>query len=421
MIRERLTGMVKDYPLYHVNKNLPSAGKIPFRISPEPLYLSKNQLAEVAHIGSELTQFISLAGELYNQEGEVRTLLNRGKPEIYCVDKPFQYLFIRPDLIITEDGFSVCEIETSPFGLALAHLLAKGYQEEGFTTAAPADELPAYIQQKTVKQGAIIYTNHTQAFSGQLAYLADRVFSEEKDRHWQVQKSGEYKGDPSAIYRGFYLVEALTDPSVKTLIDSYPNVNILPSLTPQLEEKAILSLLWDKRWENYLTKQLGLVVFNHLKHVVPPTWVVGQEKFFSGLFPKGIESALDLAKLSRSQRVFVLKPSGFCEKSSWARGVEFLSKLSAQNIERLIDHALKETDNLWVLQQFIPGRKIEIFYTNNDGILERMMGKVRLTPYFSLPDGKLIAIKATCCADTDYIHATTESINTAVSEGKLND
>lgn len=421
MIRERLTGTVGNYSLYHVKENLPSAGKIPFRISSEPLYLPKNQLAEVAHIGKDLSQFIGLVEELYQQEGAVRTLLNRGKPEIFCVDKPFQYLFIRPDLIITNEGFAVCEIETSPFGLALAHLLAQGYQEEGFTTVVSANELSAYIQQQTAKKGAIIYTNHTQAFSGQLAYLADRVFSEEKDRHWQVRKSGEYKGDPPAIYRGFYLVEALTDPTVKKLVDSYPKVSILPSLTPQLEEKAILSLLWDKRWESYLTRQLGLAVFNHLKHVVPPTWVVGQEKFFSGTFPKGIESALDLVKLSRSQRAFVLKPSGFCEEGSWARGVEFLSKLSAQNAGRQIDHALREIDNLWVLQQFIPGRKIEMYYINDDGNRERMMGKVRLTPYFSLPDGKLIAIKATCCADTDYIHATSASINTAVSEGNSND
>lgn len=48
-----------------------------------------------------------------------------------------------------------------------------------------------------------------------------------------------------------------------------------------------------------------------------------------------------------------------------------------------------------------------------------MIAKVRLTPYFNPGNNRLIAIKATGCANTDYIHATTASVNTAVAEGSL--
>lgn len=44
-----------------------------------------------------------------------------------------------------------------------------------------------------------------------------------------------------------------------------------------------------------------------------------------------------------------------------------------------------------------------------------MQGRVRLTPYFTPENGKLVAIKATACENTDYIHAASNSINTAVA------
>lgn len=40
--------------------------------------------------------------------------------------------------------------------------------------------------------------------------------------------------------------------------------------------------------------------------------------------------------------------------------------------------------------------------------------RTRITPYYNLP-GELLTIKATGCEHTNYIHASSVSINTAVA------
>lgn len=60
-----------------------------------------------------------------------------------------------------------------------------------------------------------------------------------------------------------------------------------------------------------------------------------------------------------------------------------------------------------------------MIYEKDDQSLEKMRARIRITPYFSMTagnEGQLIAIKATGCQDTNYIHASTASINTAVAQ-----
>lgn len=48
-----------------------------------------------------------------------------------------------------------------------------------------------------------------------------------------------------------------------------------------------------------------------------------------------------------------------------------------------------------------------------------MKARFRLLPYFSMArgyEGQLIAIKATGCENTDYIHTTSASVNMAVAQ-----
>ena len=57
-------------------------------------------------------------------------------------------------------------------------------------------------------------------------------------------------------------------------------------------------------------------------------------------------------------------------------------------------------------------------YTDEETQEEKQMkAKVRVTPYFSYQPGnkgELIAAKVTGCENTEYIHASTASINTAI-------
>ena len=423
-MRSAIESVVGNHSIYNPRRQEFNTGqKVPFRVSPTPFYLSTEQKLGLQNLGHDIADYFKAVDEMYvkNFEG-IRTILDKGKPQIFLTDQPSHYLFIKPDLIITPQGFSICEIETSPFGLALAEILNRAYQNQGFETMIADGTLPAQIQNSTPAEGSLIYSRKTQAYSGQMTFLADEVFSGNK-RNWEAEEADNFKvTDQQNIYRGFYLGEYLTDPNIKFLLDrQIDNGNILiPSPTPHMEEKAILTLLYDKRYEGYLRKRLGDASFNHLRASIPPCWIVGQEKFFSPGMPKNITSSIDLARFSKSKRAFVLKESGFSENCSWKEGVHFLQRESAEKSLQLLHDAETDKSRLYIVQEFRKGENIPMQYETEDGNAQvPMTARVRLTPYFSVADdgqnGKLIAIKATGCENTDFIHATSTSINTAVN------
>jgi hypothetical protein len=422
-MRKILEAFAGSYDWYKARRPEYDTGeKIPFRVSPEPLKLEKNSVDEIKRIGQEVAQYIQTISLLYQQDENVRKILNTGKPEIFLSDRTPNYLFIRPDLVITPAGFSICEVETSPFGLALAELLNKSYISAGFETLVEQNALSEYVQETAPHGGTLLFSPKTQSYAGQLTFLADKVFSN-GEPSWNAQKINEQSSSTQQnIYRGFYLSEYLTNPDVRALLESYSqdeSASILPSLTPYLEEKAVLAFLWDQRYETFLKKELGDAAFHHLQTVVPPTWVVGQEEFFSPGLPEGISSSVDLATLSRSKRTLVLKPSGFNPKSSWSEGVHFLHEKSADKAKEILHAAEQDTSAVHIIQDFRKGMNIPMFYENPDGSTTCMQARVRVTPYISLDrgnEGKLIAIKATGCENTDYIHASSSSINTAVAQ-----
>jgi hypothetical protein len=268
-------------------------------------------------------------------------------------------------------------------------------------------------------EGTLVYSQKTKSYAGQMAFLADNVFSSE-GRRWKTSTADEASlADLKGVYRGFYLAEYSTDPSVRLLLEATlsDDTRLLPSPTPHLEEKAVLSLIWDKRFEKKLRAQLGDASYNHLREVIPPTWVVGQEEYFAPGLPNQYESSIDLVKLSRSKRAFVLKSSGFSATSSWAEGVHFLGKKSTAVDEERLRAASADKTSLHVVQAFHKGAVRRMEYTH-EGQNIPMSARIRLTPYFALDgqnSGNLVAIKATGCENTDFIHASSSSINTAVS------
>lgn len=417
-MRERIAEASAGFELYRVRRpEYHTADTVPFRVSPEPFFVDDGQDAELRRIGEDITAYLSACDGLWRNDGTVRSILSAGKPEIFLLDRPVEYLFVRPDLIVTPDGFTVTEVETSPFGLALADILTSAYAGVGKETLVHPGVLASYIRESTAPRGTVVYSDKTSAYTGQLSFLATKVFSGE-GRSWTAGNvSGAGGGQDSAIYRGFYLHEYETDPAVRSLLDSLSSATtVTPSLTTHMEEKALLALLWDTRWEGYFRTILGGPTFRHLRTVIPPTWIVGEECYFSPGLPGGADSSIALASLSKSKRTFVLKSSGYSPDASWGEGVVFLHEQSRERAAHLLLHAERSRGALHVIQEFRRGKVFQLAYERN-GERVPMAARVRLTPYytFGAHPGDMIGIKATCCEGTDYIHATTSSINTAVA------
>lgn len=419
-MRDRIEQIMGDTEIYKARVDeFKTADKVPFRVSPTPFILTPDQKREIENIGTDVVAYFKTINELYSINNEVREILDKGKQDLFLMQKPTKYLFIRPDIIITDEGFRICEIETSPFGLALAEVLNKAYSQGGFETMVTEDALLKLVQAHTPSDGRIIFSTKTESFKGQMTFLAEQVFSGD-NRNWTAEKAGD--GDSNSldnIYRGFYLGEYASDDTIRSFLEQCieKGKKMLPSLTPHIEEKAILAFIWDKRFEKYLKDQLGITVFNNLREVIPPNWIVGQEKHFALGLPNNMFSSTGLASLSNSKRAFVLKPSGFKGSSSWGEGVSFLHQKSSINTLQLLNSALTDQTSLHVIQEFKKGAKIPISYTDKQGKPQYMSAKIRLTPYFSAvsgDEGRLVAIKATGRENTDFIHGSLDSVNTAV-------
>jgi hypothetical protein len=417
---EQLAG---DYCFYFPRKQKFNTGKkLPFKKSPTPFYLNEIQIDELNNLGKILVQFMDVVEELYQTNDVVKTILQKGKPDLFLNEKfkNDNYLFYRPDLILTDSGFKICEIETSPFGLGLSAFLNDAYQQLNYEMLPTSETLKKYFQQHLPKKGLMIYSEKTKSYREQLQYLADKVISINKD-DWAVININDDNiyaliDQADAIYRCFYLDEYLSDSQVNNIIKYLQQTKsevVFPSLTPFLEEKSILGLLWDERLIKIFHQKLGESNVHFLQKLVPTTWILNEEKHCIKSFPA--QNSKEFSQLPQSQRKYVLKVSGFSKEASWAEGVHFLHQKSQADVEKILNIAQEDKSKHYVLQEFIQAKKFKMKYVGNDNDAQLMMAKIRLTPYFSAKSGDLLTIKVTGCENTDYIHATSVSINTSVA------
>ena len=419
-LKERLKYETKGHSLYDVRRDefkKKSNSEFSFRVSPTPFKLKKHQKEEMLLLGKAICDYMDACIDLYKTDEDVREVLDRGKPEKYKNAINPKYLFLRPDLILTEDGFSICEIETSPFGLGLAEVLNRTYGCVGFDPIVTQNELGNYVKRHISSKGTIAYSEKVKAFRGQLDFLAQEVFSGDGN-DWQSQNiSNQTLKNDKQIYRAFYLSDEYKDDRVASFLQMAQIY--LPSSTPQFEEKALLAFIWDKRYIEYFKRTLGEAQFRLLRKSIPKTWILGQEEYVDGGLPEGKKDSLEVASLGKSKRKYVLKQSGFNSGSSWGEGVVFLHKIGQLNAIEKMKSALEDNQHLYIVQEFKSGRVVPMTYLDDENIIQNMNAKIRLTPYFSFmgkSKGKLIAVKVTGCENTEYIHAGTSSINTAVIE-----
>lgn len=409
-IYEALVEQSRRYSLYDIRrKEYQNCGsELPFRVSPFPLKISDEQEKELLNLGNVICAYMEAVIRLYHTNEIAKSILDRGKFNIFLRTQKPQYFFLRPDLIVTPDGFKICELETSIFGLALAEILNQVYRD--YDTIIPQNTLRHFFTLATPSHGTIAYSNRVKAFQGQLHFLAEQIFSG-KDRNWKASLVSEEFLQTENIYRAFYSSDYMTEENVRALVNHQPK--FIPTLTPQFEEKAILAFLWDKRFLRYFEQELGMAGYHYLRKVIPPTWIVGEEANFKLGMPNGVMTSSEIAELPKGKRKLVLKKSG---DSSWGEGITFLHKVSHEKANERLKMAHNSKD-LYIIQEFHEGERMDMKYFSNTEFLD-MKAKIRITPYYSFIEesrGKMIAIKATACESTDYIHGTTNSINTSVS------
>ncbi len=365
-----------------------------WRWSPEPFPLSKAEARKMMSLGHPLAKFQQACDTLYRRSaagklpGWLAELLDEGKPEWLARmqrDPATADQFprvIRPDLILTEDGFAMSELDSVPGGIGVAAWLARVYSEAGYEVLGGPDGMVEGFRSLLPEGGAILVSEESADYRPEMEWLVSRL-----GEAWQVESAEEYEPDGRAIYRFFELFDWESIPTARKLaeLSAAGAAGVTPPFKPHLEDKLWLALLWSPALRRVWEGSLRGSHLERLRELVPFGWVLDPEPLppHASLPRLDAHSWEDVAGFSQKERKLVLKVSGFHETAWGSRGVFIGHDLPGSEWAERLRHALDQSsEQPWILQEFREGRLVEHPVFREAGSVEMLRGRVRLCPYF---------------------------------------
>lgn len=430
-----------------------------WRFSPDAFPLTSLQVQEIEAIGVACGEFYRALESLYQRSVEGRNVLrnqdlvtpwvadylDRGKPPelvAHARSKGVRGqvpLVIRPDLLLTEDGFALTEMDSVPGGIGLTAFLNRLYENSGAIVgggdamldlfyaalAALRPELRNPLIVIVVSDEAATYRPEMEWLAGELQKRGHRVHCQHPS---ELMPLGEYlcadiNGDPETIdvlYRFwelFDLPNLVVRDELFKLLDSTP-LTVTPPMRPFQEEKLNLALFHHPRLEIFWRENLSRRSLKVLKKIIPQGWIMDPVD----LPPNAVLDAPlvggrpihrweQLADASQKERNLIIKLSGFHENAWGARSVLYGSDASRAEWSDGLSDALAEAPrNLSILQEYRKPHRLQhpVYDDASEGQkVYSMQGRVRLCPYYFV-EGTSVAlggILATFCpADKKIIH-----------------
>ena len=435
-------------------------GKIPWRIAPEPFALSPSTYDSIVSLGNDLLAFYRALNALYNRSARgtapafIAEYLEQGKPE-HIVRLMRQNRLrselpgvIRPDLILTEDGFTASELDSVPGGMGFTGAMADAYCRLGIESAGGVGGIEqgfaALLKAVTGSENpvvAIVVSEESKDYRPEMTWLAeslrvrgiltahvcapgDIIFTEDA-LFVRLQEGREEKID--AIYRNFELFDLLNIAKQDLVLYAvrHNRVKMTPPPKAQLEEKLAFALFHHPAlaslWKAELGRQ-GVQIYERLRAIFPQTWIIDPrplppQAVIPGLTVNGdpVTDFMQLAALGKSERDFVVKPSGFSELAWGSRGVKVANDLPKEEWTATLRDALAEFARTpRILQRFHKGRRLrQAYYDRAADDVKTFDGRVRLCPYYFVvnDEARLGGILATVApADKRLIHGMTDAV-----------
>jgi hypothetical protein len=418
---------------------LPSGGLFAgqdWRISPAPFALGRELAASLESLGRVLLQFNRAVNLLYRQSLDgrqppwVAQWLDQGKPpQLLEIQRSAAFKnelprVIRPDLILTDSGPVITELDSVPGGIGLTAWLNQTYSATPVAAPGIVGGSDGMLRGFAgifgdAKNVHIVISEEAKTYLPEMNWLAAQLGGRFRVRDARFTAFEE--GD--AVYRFFELFDLPGVPSAKTIIDMAleKKIRLTPPPRPLFEEKMLFALLWNRNLRPFWRRELGEGFLDRLQQLVPYTWMVDP----SPLPPQGAFPELNLTdwgqlkSLSQRDRELILKISGFSDKAWGARGVHLGGDLSAAEWSAAVDEALVSFPRSpWVLQRWHKPRLVESrWFDFGKSELVSMPGRVRLCPYYFVSgDGDaaraaLGGVLATICpADKKIIHGMSSAI-----------
>jgi len=410
-----------------------------WRISPAPFPLSQELAGEIESLGRVLLQFYRAVNLLYRKSVEgkqpewVARWLDLGKPAglvelqrsaAFKNDVP---RVIRPDILLTETGFSITELDSVPGGIGLTAWLNQAYSRLPGATGGPAAILGGADGMARGFAGIfgdaphvyLVVSEEAATYKPEMEWLAAQLGSRftVHDSHFNDFTPG------SAVYRFFELFDLPNVANAHRIFElaAEKKIRLTPPPKPLFEEKMLFALLWNRNLQNFWRQELGEGFLARLKRVIPYTWLVDPAPLppHAAIPELGLTDWQQLKTLSQKERDLVLKVSGFSENAWGARGVFLGSDLSQADWGVAVDAALKSFDTSpSVLQRFHkPSPVGASWFDFAKGEVVPMKGRVRLCPYyFVVGEGdaarpQLGGVLATVVpADKKIVHGMTDAV-----------
>ena len=400
-------------------------------ISPTALPLTAEFVDELERLGYRLGLFVRACNLLYQQSVRgkqpawIADYLDRGKPEeLREIARAREFRdelprVLRPDLILTDDGYTIAELDNVPGGIGLTGWLNQTYAALGEDVIGGADGMIEGFRSILPGGADILVSEEAATYRPEMVWLARHA-----GEGYTVRDATEApEGTPEAprnVYRFFELFDlpniAGTAGLMRRAVEG--SVRVTPPFKAYMEEKMWFALFWLRPLREFWRRELTERHFLKLQEVIPYTWLVDPAPLpHHAVIPLlEIHDWEELKHFSQKQRELILKISGFSETAWGSRGVELGTDVPQGEWAVAIQHALEDFEtHPHILQKFHKGRLLEHPYRDRDGQMKTMQGRVRLCPYYFSFEGQthLRGTLATICpADKKLLHGMKDAILT---------
>ncbi len=413
-----------------------------WRVSPEPFPLGEKLAAEIESLGRMLLQFYRAVNLLYRKSVEgkqpewVAHWLDLGKPpELIELQRSIAFKndfprVIRPDVLLTENGFSITELDSVPGGIGLTAWLGKTYSESRIQkpeakVIGGADGMIRGFESifGDAKNVHLVVSEEAASYKPEMKWLAEQL-NPRGSATFNLQPSTFNQfADGDAVYRFFELFDLSNVANAKMIFElaADKKIRLTPPPKPLFEEKMLFALLWNRNLQPFWRQELGEGFLAKLKKIIPYTWLIDPTPLppHAALPELNLTDWSQLKTLSQKERDLILKVSGFSELAWGARGVFLGSDLSQSDWSVAVEAALRNFEiSPSVLQRFEKPKTVDAsWFDFEKNEVVPMKGRVRLCPYYFVSgDGdaarpQLGGVLATIVpADKKIVHGMSDAI-----------
>jgi hypothetical protein len=439
-----------------------------WQLSPEPWPLNSEQIAQLEAIGAACLEFQQALETLYLRSAAGKNLLrnkplvapwvadylDRGKPAslvAHARDAKNRGAFptvLRPDLLLTDEGFVMTELDAVPGGIGLTAFLNRLYA--GAATHAADNELTssakilgagdAMIRRfhdsllalrpdvrnpliaLVVSDEAATYRPEMHWLAEQLQRLGKRVFCLDPEEIFPLGSAlcFDVEGNPEKIdivYRFFELFDLANIRTANFFFEAWQagEVALAPPMRAFQEEKLTLALFHHHLLADFWSETLSAGALKLLKQLIPPSWIIDPAPLPPGAVldsprvgGRALSNWAQLGGASQKERDLILKISGYHETAWGARSVVLGSDCSREEWQAGVDIALKDAPaNLHILQEYKKPRRVKHRVFDREQQVREVDGRLRLCPYYFNLGGKAVlsgALATFCPPDKKIIH-----------------